>query len=147
MRTDTLRYKYSYNADQGNLYDTLVNEQLKYFQRSNPQIKHLSKGTKIEAQLTTKMKRISTTNTMTIKDIVKDKIFQMETKQPDGEILQTYEFETNKRGKKYLVYSEKNTFENARNQTNFMFIGLLYKFFYNRGVKKRMEYLDNLAVN
>jgi len=147
MRTDTLKYKYSYNADQEALYGTLVNEQLKYFQRTDPQIKHLEKGTSIQAQLTTKMKKLATSNTMTIKDIAKNKIFQLETKQPDGEILQTYEFETNKHGKKYLVYSERNTFENARNQTNFMLMGLFYKFFYNRGVKKRMEYLDNLAIN
>jgi len=146
MRTDTLKYKYSYNADQADLYQTLVNEQLKYFQRTDPRIRHLEKGTKIQAQLTTKMKKFTTINTMTVKDIVKNKLFQFETKQPDGEILQTYEFETNKRGKKFLIYSEQNTFNNARNQTNFIFIGMLYKFFYNRGVKKRMQYLDDLAI-
>lgn len=99
MRTDTLKYKYSYNADQADLYQTLINEQLKYFQRTDPRIRHLEKGTKIQAQLTTKMKKFTTTNTMTVKDIIKNKLFQFETKQPDGEILQTYEFETNKRGK------------------------------------------------
>ncbi|MFH5811271.1 DUF3284 domain-containing protein [Companilactobacillus sp. FL22-1] len=147
MRTDTLRYKYGYNASQNDLYNTLVNEQLKYFQRTNPQIRHLTPGTTIEAELTTKMKRIATTNKMSIKNMVKNELFQMETEQPDGKIVQTYQFETNKRGKKFLVYSERNTFKNTRNQTNFMFISLLYKFFYNRGVRKRMKYLDDLAVN
>lgn len=147
MRVDTLKFKYSYNADQADLYQTLIDEQLKYFQRMDPRIRHLEKGTSIKAKLTTKMKKLATTNTMTVKDIEQNKLFQFETEQPDGSILQTYKFETNKRGKKYLVYSEKNTFNNARNQTNFMLIELFYKFFYNRGVKKRMQYLDDLAIN
>ncbi|WP_137625446.1 DUF3284 domain-containing protein [Lactiplantibacillus pingfangensis] len=145
MRTDTLSYKYPYQANRAAIYRVLVQEQLAYFQRTDPSIKSLSPGTKIIAQLKTKMSKQPVQDYMMVKDMVPNELFQLETQQPAGSIIQTFKFMKNRRGQAVLAYSEQNVFDNNRSQTNFMMFGLLYKFFYNRGVRKRMAYLDNLA--
>lgn len=145
MRTDTLCYKYRFHATKEAIYRVLVAEQLKYFQRTDPAIKALSPGTKIKAHLQTKMNKLPTQDYMEVTKIVENEAFQLETQQPAGKIIQTFEFTKNRRGEDILAYSEQNVFDNTRSQTNFMLFGLLYKFFYNRGMRKRMQYLDDLA--
>jgi len=145
MRTDTLKYNYPYQANRAAIYRVLVQEQLAYFQRTDPAIKALSPGTKIKAHLATKMSKTPTRDYMMVKEMVPNERFQLETQQPAGSIIQTFEFTKTRRGKDVLAYSERNVFDNNRSQANFMLFGLLYKFFYNRGVRKRMTYLDHLA--
>lgn len=145
MRTDTLSYKYYYEADKKQLFRTLLNEQLKYFKRADPTISQLTSGTKIKTQLQTKINKLQTENYMQVKQIIPNELFQLETQQQDGVILQTFKFAENRRHRKYLIYSEQNTFNKSRSQMNFMFIGGLYKLIYNHGIKKRMQYLDQLA--
>ncbi|AGE37637.1 Hypothetical protein zj316_0098 [Lactiplantibacillus plantarum ZJ316] len=91
------------------------------------------------------MHQLVTQNTMKVNIMKADDTFQLETQQPSGKIIQTYKFDTERSGAKILVYSEQNVFESNRNQMNFMIFGLMYKYFYNRGVRKRMRYLDDLA--
>lgn len=146
MRTDTLSYKYHYQAKKTDLFQVLIREQLGYFRRNDPSIKELKPGTTIETHLQTKLNKIQTENSMTIKNIIPNELFQLETTQQGGVIVQTYQFEQDRRGKERVVYSERNTFSESRSQMNFMVMGGLYKFFYNRGIKKRIQYLDNLAL-
>ncbi|MCS8604401.1 DUF3284 domain-containing protein [Lactiplantibacillus pentosus] len=145
LRTDTLSYKYRYRAPRAELYRTLISEQLKYFQRTDASIQTLTPGTKIMANLQTKMHKLITQNMMKVNIMKTDDTFQLETQQPSGKIIQTYKFDQEHSGADVLIYSEQNVFESSRNQMNFMFFGLMYKYFYNRGVKKRMRYLDDLA--
>lgn len=147
MRIDTLRYKYHYQATKTAMYNTLIAEQLKYFQRMDQSIKQIKTGTAIEAKLTTKMRKITTSSKMVVEEIKPEQCFQLVTQQAAGKIIQTFEFTSDHRGRNVLVYSEKNVLDNYRNQVNYMLFGLLYKFFYNRGVRKRMQYLDHLAVS
>ncbi len=147
MRIDTLRYRYHYQASKTAMYKTLINEQLKYFQRMDNSVKRIQPGTTVEAKLTTKMRKITTANKMMVKEIKPEKCFQLVTRQQAGKIIQTFEFKSDRHGRNVLVYSEKNVLDNYRNQVNYMLFGLLYKFFYNRGVRKRMQYLDHLALN
>ncbi|WP_162921746.1 DUF3284 domain-containing protein [Listeria costaricensis] len=145
MRTDTLRYKYQMKAAREAVYQILLKEQLAYFQKADPSIVELEQGTKITCYLSTKMRGV-VESTMEIKEIIPEKRIQFKTAYLSGEILQTYEFLTNKAGVCQLVYSEQNTFNKTRSQYGFMVMGLLYKFFYNRGIAKRMKYLDELAL-
>lgn len=147
MSTDTLSYKYHYQAKKADLFRVLIREQLTYFRRSDPTIKALEPGTKIQTHLQTKLNKLETENTMVVKQIVTDELFQLETTQQGGVIVQTFKFEQDRHGRERLVYSEQNTFDQSRSQMNFMVMGGLYKFFYNRGIKKRMQYLDNLALS
>lgn len=147
MSTDTLQYKYSYKSDAEKIFKVLVEEQLKYFQKNDPTITCLEDGTTIDCHLTTKMQQLPVASTMEVKKIVSNKLFQTETEHPSGKIIQTYEFLTNKKGKNLLIYSEKNTFDKTKNQFGFIIVGLLYKFFYNRGIAKRLKYIDGLALD
>lgn len=147
MRIDTLRYKYHYQATKPEMYRTLIAEQLKYFQRMDHSIKQIKTGTAVEAKLTTKVRKLTTANKMTVQQIKPEHCFQLVTQQPAGKIIQTFEFTADRRGRNVLIYSERNVLDNYRNQVNYMLFGLLYKFFYNRGVRKRMQYLDHLATS
>ena len=146
MRTDTLSYKYHYQAKPTDFFNVILKEQLQYFQRTDPSIKLLKPGTTIEAHLQTKMNKIQTENKMSVKQIVPNQLFQLETQQTGGTITQTFELDQDRHGKNRVIYSEQNNFEQGRNQMNFVFMGALYKFFYNRGIKKRMQFLDKLAT-
>ncbi len=59
-----------------------------------------------------------------------------------GNIIQHYILNERSASKTQVTYSERNTFHQSRNQYSFIFLALLYKFFYNRGMKKRMIYLE-----
>lgn len=145
MRTDTLTYKYYYHVTPEQLFSVLIGEQLKFFQRFNPNIEQLSTGTTIDARLTPKMHNQSITNKMTIKEIDENKKFQLMTSQLAGDITQTFEFLKDHKGNNVLIYSEKNRFDSMRNQTNFILIGFIYKFFFNRGMRKKLVQLEHLA--
>ena len=41
-----------------------------------------------------------------------------------------------------VTYSEQNSFDRSRNTYSFMLAALFYKFFFNKGVKKRTQYLE-----
>lgn len=145
MRTDTLSYNYQYQGKLADVYRVLIAEQTKYFKSHNSGITALKVGTTITPKLPTKMHKLPSSSTMEVVQLVPEKIFQMKTTSTNGEILQTYEFTTKKNGRQVLTYSEQNTFDRTRDQYNFMMVGILYKLFYNRGIAKRLKYLDSLA--
>lgn len=145
MRTDTLSYHYRYQTTKENFFGALIAEQLKYFKRVDPTIEQLHAGLKINARLMTKIQKHETSNTMMIEEVVPNQRFKMVTNQPAGAIIQMFEFTSDRKGRNVVVYSEQNQFDNNRNQTNFMFIGILYKYFFNRGMKKKMIYLEKIA--
>lgn len=143
MSPDTLTYKYKYQASKEKLFQTLLNEQLKYFSMHDSSIKSLHVGDEIKTTLQTKLQNLDSVTTMKITKIVPNKIFQMVTHQPNGnDIVQTFAFKQNE-----LVYSEKTKLHTVRSQTYFFLVALVYKFFYNRGMKKKLQYLDQLAMN
>lgn len=144
---DTLHYKYVLKSDKAAVFKVLIEEQLQYFQKNDPEITSLKEGTSIKCNLPTKVQKLPVSSVMAIKKITANEVLQMETSYPAGNILQMYEFKKNKKGKDILIYSEKNTFSETRNQYGFMLVVFLYKLFYNRGIAKRMKYIDNLSMH
>ena len=139
MSPDTLTYKYKYQASKEKLFQTLLDEQLMH----DSSIKSLHVGDEIKTTLQTKLQNLDSVTTMKITKIVPNKVFQMITHQPNGnDIVQTFAFKQNE-----LVYSEKTKLHTVRSQTYFFLAALVYKFFYNRGMKKKLQYLDQLAMN
>ena len=120
MRVDTLSYTHTMKSELGAVYQAVLSEQLSYFKRQDPSISALAEGTSITCDLVTK------------------------TQSSTGVIMQSYDFRE-KDGKVQVTYSEKNIFEQSRNQFGFMLVGLLYKYFYNRGIRRRLDYLDGVA--
>lgn len=146
MNTDTLSYRYFYQADAKKMYQTLLEQQLKYFRMHDPQIKELKVGDRIQTTLRTKMNNASTT-TMEITKIEPNREFQMVTHQAgDHDITQTFKFLKSPNDNNELLYSEKTNITTVRGQSYFFLAKLLYKFFYNRNMKRRLEQLDRLAL-
>lgn len=147
MRADTLTYRYLYEASQDKLYETLLNQQLKYFKSHDENITSLHEGDEISTNLKTKIRNLDSATTIKITKIVPNKEFQLETHQPGNHnITQTFKFDKNVNGKNELVYSEKTNIDTVRGQSYFFLTALLYKFFYNRGMKKKLQYLDKIAL-
>ncbi|MFD1900764.1 DUF3284 domain-containing protein [Enterococcus termitis] len=144
MRVDTLSYTHTMTSDLSAVFKAVMAEQLSYFQRQDASVLSLEEGTSITCHLLTKTQKIGVENTMTILKLEENRCIQMKTTSATGDIIQTYDFKE-KGGNTLVTYSEKNMFEQSRNQFGFMLVGLLYKFFYNRGIKQRMTYLDSLA--
>ena len=144
MRVDTLSYTHTMKSELGAVYQAVLSEQLSYFKRQDPSISALAEGTSITCDLVTKTQKIGVQNTMTVVKMEENQCFQMETASATGVIMQSYDFRE-KDGKVQVTYSEKNIFEQSRNQFGFMLVGLLYKYFYNRGIRQRLDYLDGVA--
>lgn len=143
VQLDTLTYQYVLKSDRDSFYNNLIESQLQYFNQKNPHILSLDKGTSVNLKLSTKMQSIPVSAEMTVTSIIPNEIFELQTKTSTGTIIQTYQFGKTKRGENCVIYSEKNTYNKKRNQMNFIFVSFFYKFFYNRGIKKRMKYLDD----
>lgn len=147
MRLDTLTYKYRYKAPKDMLYKTLIETQLQYFRAHDKKIKQLREGEKITTNLQTKLQKLDSKTTMEISKIIPEKVFQLVTQQPGNHnITQTFEFKTDKSGEEELVYSEKTQLNNARSYSFFFLTAIIYKYFYNRGMRKKMQYLDDMAL-
>lgn len=147
MRLDTLTYKYRYKAPKDRLYKTLIETQLQYFRAHDKKIKQLREGEKITTNLQTKLQKLDSKTTMEISKIIPEKVFQLVTQQPGNHnITQTFEFKTDKSGEEELVYSEKTQLNNARSYSFFFLTAIIYKYFYNRGMRKKMQYLDDMAL-
>ncbi|MBP2058233.1 hypothetical protein J2Z60_001410 [Lactobacillus colini] len=147
MNTNTLTYRYFYKADPQKMYQTLLNTQLEYFQMHDKSIKELHVGDKINTTLKTKINHDSVT-TMEVTKIIPNEEFQLVTHQVGNhDITQTFKFKKSPNGSNELDYSERTNVTTFRGQSYFFLAKLLYKFFYNRGMKKRMQQLENLALN
>ena len=147
MRADTLTYRYFYQAEPARLYQTLLDEQLKYFSCHDPRIKQLHVGDEITTSLKTKLQKLDSITTMKVTKIIPNKEFQLLTHQAGNHnITQTFEFKKNANGKNELVYSEQTNIQTIRGQSYFFLTALLYKWFYNRGMKRKLQYLDQLAI-
>lgn len=147
MKTDTLTYRYVYQAPKEKLYQTLLDEQLKYFNSHDASIKTLHEGDQVNTSLKTKIQKLESSTTIKVTKIVPNKEFQLETHQAGNHnITQTFKFDKNVNGKDELVYSERTNINTVRGQSYFFLTALIYKFFYNRGMKKKLQYLDRLAL-
>ncbi|RVU69979.1 MULTISPECIES: DUF3284 domain-containing protein [Lactobacillus] len=148
MRADTLTYRYFYQASPQKLFQTLLDQQLKYFQAHDAKIKNLHVGDEIQTTLKTKLQKLDSVIRMKITKIDPGREFQLQTLQSHNHtITQTFKFEKSPNGRNQLLYSEQTNVQTVRGQSYFFLAALLYKFFYNRGMKKRLQYLDQLALS
>ena len=80
---------------------------------------------------------------MCISELIDNQRMEVVTKYHEGDIVTTYLFE-NINGKTRMTYIEENHFNKAMNEMNFYFVSFLYKWMYNRNIKKRMRYIVSL---
>ncbi|KAF1301626.1 MULTISPECIES: DUF3284 domain-containing protein [Enterococcus] len=144
MRIDTLSFKFKTKVTAAEMYQVLLAEQQKFFQSKDPSVSQLEKGSEIQHDIFTKTEKLPVPAAMRITELVPDKCLQLETSYDKGTILQTYEFSQGKE-KAEVRYSERNEFNQPRYQFSFLFISIFYKVIYNHGIKKRMQYIEQLC--
>lgn len=65
----------------------------------------------------------------------------MTTDYSGGKIIQTYQLKRHDEQQFTLYYSERNELVDAKTQLSLLFVLPFYKFFYNRQLAKRVNYL------
>ncbi|MGM9902464.1 hypothetical protein A5844_000028 [Enterococcus sp. 10A9_DIV0425] len=141
MRIDTLNYRKKIPKESVTFFAVLLEEQLAYFQRKDPTIKRLSEGTTIVTNLNTKLNQEIIPSTMTVQKLVVNEIFETTTNYVGGTIVQRYQLTKQGPNEFVLVYSERNELLDAKIQLSLLFVLPIYKFFYNRHIAKRINYL------
>lgn len=127
------------------VYQTIVNEQLKYFQYYDACITKLFPGVKVNNKVDTKIQKKDVDSTFEVVDMATDQRFTTQLNYAQGTIKTTFELEALADGTTKVRYSELNSFNNNRMTTNFWFVGWVYTFMYRHNLKKRMQYIASLA--
>lgn len=141
MRVDTLSYSYRMNVGLNRIFEVIQIEQEQYFKSKGFSGDSLTEGDKVPMAVQSKLGAAAIPAIIRLSKLRENEI-ELITSYDKGEIIQRYSFSALSTGKTKVTYSEKNTFTQMRNQYNFIFLAMLYKFFYNRGIKKRMKYLE-----
>jgi hypothetical protein len=140
MRTDTLTYTYQMQTTPERFYQVMVAQQEAFF-RSKGLVEPFGETSQINLMIRTKAASTLVPAVMRVQRLAKDEV-ALTTAHEQGEISQSYQFVPRKEGTIQVTYSEQNYFDRSRNTYSFMLMALFYKFFFNRGVKKRMKYLE-----
>ena len=142
MRVDTLSYSYQMNVGLTRIFQVIQSEQERYFKSKGFSGDTLTEGVTVPIAVPSKLGAATIAATIQLSKLTKSEI-ELVTSYDKGEIIQRYSLIELSSGKTKVTYSEKNTFIQMRNQYNFIFLAMLYKFSYNRGIKKRMKYLEH----
>ncbi|WP_225047778.1 DUF3284 domain-containing protein [Lacticaseibacillus kribbianus] len=126
-------------------YQTVYDQQLKYFQHFDPSITELVPGEVIESQMRTKVQQEQVPTQVEVTAITADAAIETKVSYSQGEITVGYRFEAAESGTR-VTYSELNSFNKNSLTTNFWFVGWLYTFMYKRNLKKRMAVIEQLAL-
>lgn len=107
------------------LYETLLVQQLLYFQHYDRSIRTLEEGTTICRDFYTKIRSHA----------VKGK----------SRIVQTFTLEKIDENHTLIRYSENSFFEKAAHQTNYGLVSWFYTFFFRRQTRKRLKQLGGMV--
>lgn len=143
VKLDTLSYAYEMDTTKPQLLAVLLTEQESYFKRKGWQGLVFGEGAQVDIQMSSKMGAAQIPAQMKLAKVTSESL-ELETSFSGGVISQRYQFQT-KSTKLKVIYSEQNMFAENRNQYSFILVSLLYKFFYNRRIRERMKYLENLC--
>ena len=141
MRVDTLSYNYQMNVRKRQIYEVIHEEQQRYFQSNGFSNGKFQEGAEISLTMPSKLGTTKISAIMRLSKLNENEI-ELITSYNKGNIIQHYILNERSASKTQVTYSERNTFHQSRNQYSFIFLALLYKFFYNSGMKKRMIYLE-----
>ena len=141
MRIDTLSYKYQIDVSKQLVYEVIRKEQETYFRSKGYVGKGLNEGAAVTLSMTSKLGATSIPASIQLSKLNENEI-ELLTSHSKGTITQKYRIDERSDSKTQVIYTEKNAFTHARNQYSFIFLAFVYKFFYNRGMKKRMVYLE-----
>ena len=140
MRTDTLTYTYQMRTMPERFYQVMIAQQAAFF-RSKGAEEPFGENSQIDLMIRTKSAATLVPAVMKVKKIAQDEVALI-TAYEQGKICQRYRFVPRGAEKIEVTYSEQNSFDRSRNTYSFMLAALFYKFFFNKGVKKRMQYLE-----
>lgn len=142
---NVLKYEKKIASNPKDLFKTLMQEQLKYFQFYDSKIKQLTEGIKISKPFYTKTTKEKVNGVIEITKIKENEEFQMKTSYSKGEILQTFHiFE--EEGAIKICYMEGNSFEKKRDRANFSLVSLPYRILFRMQLKKRIKYLEQQTL-
>ncbi|MGG5372634.1 hypothetical protein [Enterococcus sp. AZ196] len=142
MRVDTLSYNYQMNVNIKKVHEVIFKEQEQYFHSNGFLGEAFIEGAEITRTMPSKLGTTNIPASIQLSKLSENEI-ELTTTYIKGGIVQRYVLNELSYSKTQVIYSEKNVFHQLRNQYSFFFLAVAYKFFYNRGIKKRMAYLES----
>lgn len=127
------------------LYETLLEQQLLYFQHFDPSIDTLEHGTRIHRDFYTKLRGHAVHGQSCVTKIEPLRTFEIESAYAKNRITQTFALEKLSDSCTLVRYSENSEFESAAQQTNYGIVSWFYTFFFKRQTKKRLKQLGAMA--
>lgn len=143
--SQALKYEKKIATKPSDIFHTLMDEQLKYFQFYDSHMKDLKEGSKIKKPFYTKTTKEKVNGTVEVTKIIENELFQMKMAYSKGEIIQTYALKEED-GNTKISYTEENTFDKKRDTANFSLVSIPYRFLFKRQVKKRVKYLEEQTL-
>lgn len=141
MARQVLSYQKNITGDILQVFQTVLNEQLKYFQFYDKTIKSLFEGLVIKKDFYTKTTKEQIKGSITITKIIPNQQFQICSQYGQNKIIQTFDFITNEQ-QTLIKYQEENMFNKKINKINFNLISIFYRFFFKYQMKKRMIFIE-----
>lgn len=127
------------------LYETLLVQQLLYFQHYDRSIRTLEEGTTICRDFYTKIRGHAVKGKSRIVQIDPDQCFRIESSYGKNRIVQTFTLEKIDENHTLICYSENSFFEKAAHQTNYGLVSWFYTFFFRRQTRKRLKKLGGMV--
>lgn len=126
------------------VYKTLLDQQLLYFQNFDSRIQNLHNGVKIQRDFYTKLNGKAIKGSTAVERMEKDKEFTLISKYGNNRIIQSFQLERN--GNNTLIaYSEQSIFSEKKVEMNYGIVSWFYTFSFKRQMKKRLKRLGELA--
>lgn len=146
MSQKNLKYDYYFHYPVNDIYQVVLNEQLKFFQSYDSHIKSLTKGISIKKEMYTKTSKKPVKVKMYVQELIENEKIEVVTSYHSGDIVTTYEFKKQDEGT-YLSYFEDNHFVKGSHELNFNIMSFFYQWIYKRNMKKRMQYIESQVEN
>lgn len=140
----TMKYTRTLQVSSAALADVICAQNLAYFQHYDPRIEQLRPGLCIHRDFYTKTNRKSVRGSSRLSALSMECI-QITHEYGKNRIISEYRLNPKESGTQ-LVYSETSIFEQASLETNYALVSFVYRFFFNRQIKKRFLWLEQQAA-
>ncbi|MDD8049043.1 MAG: DUF3284 domain-containing protein [Thomasclavelia sp.] len=141
-KINSLKYSKSLECKIEDVFQTVINQQLKYFQFYDSKVKELEVGLKIKKSFYTKTTRENIEGSIKVTKLEKNQLLELKCFYGKNIIIQTFSFEEND-GYTLVTYQEQNIFNKKRESLNFSLITIVYRFMFKHKMKKRMNFIED----
>lgn len=136
-----MKYKKEVNVPIDNFFEKIIEVQKKYFSNIDSSIKKIEVGTCTNTNLKTKLNMVVPAKLEILK-VNYPYEYEQRTLYGDNDVIyQSFLLESVDESHTLVTYSEDSTFNKKNAEYSYKITSIIYKFIFNRQVKKRIEHI------